>query len=91
MEKQHKDYEIFDNKLYIFLEEIGPEDIASWKIDESKITELHSTTLKVILSKAFIAFDNLENIDLPNVVEIGQKAFSRIKALKKINLPNIYK
>ncbi|MFV8400870.1 leucine-rich repeat protein [Mycoplasma sp. 2634B] len=90
MNGRNKDYEIIDNnKLYIYLEEIGSEDIASWKIDESKITELHSLTLKVISRKAFIAFDNLENINLPNVIEIEQKAFSRIKSLKKISLPNV--
>ncbi|MFV8499907.1 leucine-rich repeat protein [Mycoplasma sp. VS424B] len=90
MKIQNKDYEIIDNnKLYIYLEEVGPEDIASWKIDESKITELHSLTLKVISQKAFIAFDNLENINLPNAIEIGQKAFSRIKSLKKFNFPNV--
>ncbi|MFV8499908.1 leucine-rich repeat protein [Mycoplasma sp. VS424B] len=82
-------YEVIDNKLYIYTEQIALEDINDWKIDESKITELYSTTLKVIYMKAFINFDKLEIIDLPNLEAIGSRAFWRVQPLKKLNVPNL--
>ncbi|MFV8400869.1 leucine-rich repeat protein [Mycoplasma sp. 2634B] len=82
-------YEVIDNKLYIYIEEIDLEDINDWKIDESKITELYSTTLKTIYNKAFINFDKLEIIDLPNLEAIGSHVFWRVQPIKKLNVPNL--
>ncbi|MHA0272782.1 leucine-rich repeat protein [Mycoplasma sp. 48589B] len=89
MKDTNKKYEIIDNKLYIFLEEITFEEIESWQLDATKITELHSDSLKHIDDKAFFKFANLTIIDLPNVESISYNVFSGVKSLDHINMPKL--
>ena len=56
------------------------QDCKNIKIDES-VTKIDD--------KAFIGFENLITIDMPNVTEIGQGAFYRCTNLKEISMPNI--
>ncbi|MFV8472090.1 leucine-rich repeat protein [Mycoplasma sp. 1458C] len=89
MKEASKDYEIINNKLYIYTENITLQEIQSWQINESEITELHSETLKSIDSCAFIKFANLRVLELPNVEEILDKVFAGVKALDRINMPKL--